>query len=295
MKMHKKTVVSFFALLATTILLASCGNGNKDVAKIEGSNEAVQTEEDTIRKDVETLLDSVLTSNDKGFSRLYGESYDRWTEKNVFPEQIEGAIQDNGWTPESKYTYQYAKDFDKLTPSDVVERFLKTRRDNLKDIKEYDIKDMDVADDKATVTFMSRQINNTASANAVNNIYLALADGNLDVFGALNQANAADSEFKKLHTLVSYFLYYANFSNLLVSYSDVPNRLNETPLTEGTYEISFDLEKDSEGNWVISNKNYKNLVSDLLNYDEKANQFVYPDGTPAKDGSTGSSASTNAG
>ncbi|MGT2950371.1 hypothetical protein BU202_04625 [Streptococcus cuniculi] len=293
--MNKKIVIGFFALLATTVLLASCGNGTKDVVKTEGSSEAAQTEEDIIRKDVETLLDSVLTSSDKGFSRLYGESYDRWTEKNIFPEQIEGAIKDNDWTPESKYTYQYAKDFDKLTPSDVLERFLKTRRDNLKDIKEYDIKDIDVADDKATVTFMSRQINNTASANAVNNIYLALADGNLDVFGALNQANAADSEFKKLHTLVSYFLYYANFSNLLVSYSDIPSRLNETPLTEGTYEITFDLEKDSEGHWVISEQNYKNLISDLLNYDEPASQFVYPDGTHAKAGSTETSSSTNVG
>ncbi|MGT2964711.1 hypothetical protein [Streptococcus acidominimus] len=293
--MEKKKIIRFLVLLSAGVLLASCGNSSKEMGKTKDSSEVVQTEEDRVQKDAETLLNSVLTASDQGFSRLYGESYDKWTKNTIFPEQIEGAVKDNNWTPETKYTYQYAKDFDKLTPSEVVERFLETRRDNLKDIKEYDITDIAVSNDKATVTFKARQINNTASANAVSNIYLALAEGDLDVFGALNQANAADSEFKKLHTLVSYFLYYANFSNLLVTYSDIPSRLNETPLTEGIYEITFDLEKAQDDHWIISDKNYKNLVSDLLNYDETATQIVYPDGTKAKEAPKESSSSGDVG
>ncbi|MFN8648922.1 hypothetical protein [Streptococcus sp.] len=51
----------------------------------------------------------------------------------------------------------------------------------------------------------------------------------VDIFAGMNQANTLDAEFKKVQTLVSYFLYRTGFGNLLVSYSDVPARLNETP------------------------------------------------------------------
>ncbi|MGT2716726.1 hypothetical protein [Streptococcus respiraculi] len=293
--MRQNRAVMFVALLFSVFCIISCGIRTRETAKTRGSSQEVQMAEEAVRKDADTLLRSVVTKSDVGFSQLYGTSYDQWTKETIFPDQIAAAIKDNGWTPESKYTYQYAKGFEKLKVAEIIGRFLETRRDNIKDIKEYKVTDVEVSDDKATVTFVSRQINNTATAAALNTLYLAVADSTIDVFAALNKANEADSEFKKLHTLVSDFLYYANFSDLLNGDKKIPNRLNETPLTEGTYEITFDLEKDSEGHWVISEQNYKNLISDLLNYDEKASQIVYPDGTHAKNGSTGTSSSTNVG
>ncbi|MTB64392.1 hypothetical protein GGG87_05205 [Streptococcus sp. zg-86] len=281
--MRKKQIMAFLILLSTFLLLAACGIASKRLSQTRGSSVESQANEEAVRRDATILLNSVLTANDKGFSSLYGKSYEQWTKQIVFPSQIEAAIQDNGWTPESKYTYQYAKEFEKQQPSEILEHYYETRRDNLKDIQEYRITDVEVSDDKATVTFLSRQINHTATASAINTIYLAVADGTIDVFAALNKANEADSKFKKLHTLVSDFLYYANFSDRLVDHKGISSRLNETPLTEGQYEVSFDLEKNSEDNWVISDKNYRNLVSDLLNYDEKASQARYPDGTAVKD------------
>lgn len=270
--MRQKQVVAFLALLFSVLCFSSCGIRKRETVKIIGSSQEAQAAEETVRKDADTLLRSILTKDDQGFSSLYGESYNFWTQEVIFPSQIEAAIKDNGWTPESKYIYQYAEGFEKLKPSELLRRFLETRRDNLKDIKEYELTAVEVVDDKATVTFQSRQINNTATANAINTIYLVLADDTIDVFAALNKANEADSEFKKLHTLASDFIYYANFSDLLKADVEIPNRLNETPLTEKSYEVSFDLERDSQGHWLISDKNYKNLVSDLLNYNEKKSQ-----------------------
>ncbi|MBF0787983.1 MULTISPECIES: hypothetical protein [unclassified Streptococcus] len=277
--MKQKQIVAFLVLLFSVICLISCGIRGIQSAKMRGSSQEVRVAEESARKDADTLLRSVLTQNDQGFSILYGKSYNQWTKEMIFPSQIEAAIKDNGWTPASKYTYQYAKGFEKLTPSEVLGRFLETRRDNLKDIKEYELTKVEVLDDKATITFISHQINNTAIANAINSIYLVLADGHIDVFAALNKANETDSEFKKLHMLASDFLYYANFSDLLSDDKEIPSYVSETPLTEGSYEISFDLEKNSQGHWLISDKNYKNLVSDLLNYDEKASQVSYADTT----------------
>lgn len=228
------------------------------------------------KKDAETLLNAMLTKNQSGFARLYGDSYDTWTENQVYPDQIKERVEKEGWTPEDKYTAQYINDGDEMTPSQVIERFLKTRRDDYKDLGSYDIKDLMVDGDKATITISSRHINGMAMGNAISNLYLIIFDNNLDVFAALNTADAADAEFKKAHSLTSFFLYYANFSNLLVGFDDVPLRLNETALTEGTYETTFDLEKNAEGHWVISVEDYKNLLSDMWNQSETADQIVYP-------------------
>ena len=294
MILKKNQIMTMLALLSTTVLLGACSAASKNSS--DATTEATQTkktDQEIATEDAQTLLNALLTSDDKGFSRLYGQSYDTWTEKEVFPEQAEEAVSDNGWSPEEDYTFEYAEDSDALTPTQVITNFLKSRRDNLKDIDEFEIKEVTVDGDLATITVESRHINNIAAANAVSNLYLILFNGNLDIFAAMNQANTLDAEFKKVQTLVSYFLYQANFDNLLVTYSDVPARLNETPLTVNQYEVNFDLEKNDDGHWVISTEHYRSLVGDLMNDSEKASEFVYPDGTEYQESETDESTTSN--
>lgn len=272
----KKIIWTSLALLSTAICLAACGQKTDTTSTTESSQTAQLSDQETVKKDAEILLNAMLTKNQSGFARLYGDSYDTWTEEEVYPDQIQERVEKEGWTPEENYTAQYIDNGDALTPSQVIERFLKTRRDDYKDLGKYEIQDITVDGDQATVTFSSRHINGIAMGNAISNLYLIIFDNNLDVFAALNTADAADAEFKKAHSLTSFFLYYANFSNLLVGFDDVPLRLNETALTEGTYETTFDLEKNAEGHWVISVEDYKNLLSDMWNQSETADQVVYP-------------------
>ena len=292
--MKKNKLMTMLALLSTTVLLGACSSAsNSSSDATTESSQTQKTDQEIATEDAQTLLNALLTSDDNGFSRLYGQSYDTWTEKEVFPVQTEEAVSDNGWSPEEDYTFEYAVDSDALTPTQVVTNFLKSRRDNLKDIGEFEIKEVTVDGDQATITVESRHINNIAAANAVSNLYLILFDGNLDIFAGMNQANTLDAEFKKVQTLVSYFLYQANFDNLLVSYSDVPARLNETPLTVNQYEVTFDLEKNDDDHWVISTENYRSLVSDFMNDGEKASEFVYPDGTEYQESGTQESTTSN--
>ena len=292
--MKKNKLMTMLALLSTTVLLGACSTAsNSSSDATTESSQTQKTEQEIATEDAQTLLNALLTSDDNGFSRLYGQSYDTWTEKEVFPVQTEEAVSDNGWSPEEDYTFEYAVDSDALTPTQVVTNFLKSRRDNLKDIGEFEIKEVTVDGDLATITVNSRHINNIPAANADSNLYLILCDGKLDIFAGMNQANTLDAEFKKVQTLVSYFVYQANFDNLLVSYSDVPARLHETPLTVNQYELTFDLEKNDDDHWVISTENYRSLVSDFMNDGEKASEFVYPDGTEYQESGTQESTTSN--
>lgn len=281
-----KKLTLLIGLLSASFLLTACSptekTGKQEAAstsQTSSSSEAKVSDQEQATMDAETLLGAILTKDDRGFSRLYGQSYDDWTEEKIFPSQIQKFITENEWLPEDKYTFDYIKDGDKLTPTDLLQKFLATRRDNFKDIGTYELKNLVVNEHVATVTVASRHMNGVASGNAVNNIYLALFDGNLDIFGAFNQADAADKEFKKVRLLISFFLFYANYSNLLVEAPELPARLNETPLTEGVYEVTFDLTKDKDNHWLIAEEDYKNLMSDLYNQTETADQVVYPDGT----------------
>lgn len=292
--MKKNKLWTFLALLSTSILLGACSSASGSNSDSQpSSSETKKSEQEIAKEDAQTLLNAILTKDDKGFARIYGVKYDKWTEEEIFPNLIDEIIKDNGLSPEADYTFQYAKDFDKMTPTQVISNFLKSRRDNLKDVGEFKIKEVNVDGDKATVTVESRNINNTASANAISNLYLIIFGGSLDALAGMNQANKLDTEFKKVQTLVSYFLYQANFDNLLVSYSDVPLRLNETPLTEGTYEVTFDLEKNEDDHWVISSDAYRTLVGDYTNDSESASDYVYPDGTSDKDTNTEESSSSD--
>lgn len=211
--MKKNKLMTMLALLSTTVLLGACSSAsNSSSDATTESSQTQKTDQEIATEDAQTLLNALLTSDDNGFSRLYGQSYDTWTEKEVFPVQTEEAVSDNGWSPEEDYTFEYAVDSDALTPTQVVTNFLKSRRDNLKDIGEFEIKEVTVDGDLATITVNSRHINNIAAANAVSNLYLILFDGNLDIFAGMNQANTLDAEFKKVQTLVSYFLYQANLT-----------------------------------------------------------------------------------
>ncbi len=60
--------------------------------------------------------------------QLYGENYETWTETECLWKQVADTIEEKGYTPEEKYTFKYIEGYDAKTPTQVISKFLKVRR-----------------------------------------------------------------------------------------------------------------------------------------------------------------------
>ncbi|MDU4780340.1 MAG: hypothetical protein E6X73_10260, partial [Streptococcus parasanguinis] len=77
---------------------------------------------------------------------------------NVFEKQVADTIEEKGYTPEEKYTFKYIEGYDAKTPTQVLSKFLKVRRNMIGKIQDYKLKDVKVKGNDATVTFTSRSV-----------------------------------------------------------------------------------------------------------------------------------------
>ena len=98
----KKVLTYLGLILAACLLLVACAS-NKPAEK----KKATPTPTERAKADATVLIDTMLGKSSNGFSKLYGENYETWTETKVFEKQVADTIEEKGYTPEDKYTFKY--------------------------------------------------------------------------------------------------------------------------------------------------------------------------------------------
>lgn len=263
-----KKVLSFIGILALALsFLLGCRQ------KVE---EKTESPEDLAKADAIVLLDTMLGKSSNGFSKLYGQNYEDWSEKEVFDGLIKEVVEDKGYTPESDYTFIYIQGIDAKTPSQVLNKFYTARRDMIGRIRDYKIKDVKVDGDEATVIFASRSINTKQAGVTVRNLFLTLYDGDINVLFKWNKAGRNDDEKAKAKELTSRFLYGENYSGDLRQFDNIDADTHYTPLTGAdNIEKTFKLNKDSSGHWTITTEAYDQLILDMNDTKESSSQTVF--------------------
>ena len=267
----KKVLTYLGLILAACLVLVACAS-NKPVEK----KKATPTPTERAKADATVLIDTMLGKSSNGFSKLYGENYETWTETKVFEKQVADMIEKEGYTPEADYTFKYIEGYDAKTPTQVLSKFVTTRRNMIAKIQDYKLKDVKVSGNEATVTFTSRSINSYDAARTVRELLTKLFGNNIDKLEDWNNVGKGDKEKKRAQALVSYFLFGENFSGGFEQFSGMSKDMAYTPLTGAdNLEKTFKLTKDNDGNWIISTDDYVELISSLMDADESADNAVY--------------------
>ena len=267
----KKVLTYLGLILAACLLLVACAS-NKPAEK----KKATPTPTERAKADATVLIDTMLGKSSNGFSKLYGENYETWTETKVFEKQVADMIEKEGYTPEADYTFKYIDGYDAKTPTQVLSKFVTTRRNMIAKIQDYKLKDVKVSGNEATVTFTSRSINSYDAARTVRELLIKLFGNNIDKLEDWNNVGKGDKEKKRAQALVSYFLFGENFSGGFEQFSGMSKDMAYTPLTGAdNLEKTFKLTKDNDGNWIISTDDYVELISSLMDADESADNAVY--------------------
>ena len=267
----KKVLTYLGVILAACLVLVACAS-NKPAEK----KKATPTPTERAKADATVLIDTMLGKSSNGFSKLYGENYETWTETKVFEKQVADMIEKEGYTPEADYTFKYIDGYDAKTPTQVLSKFVTTRRNMIAKIQDYKLKDVKVSGNEATVTFTSRSINSYDAARTVRELLIKLFGNNIDKLEDWNNVGKGDKEKKRAQALVSYFLFGENFSGGFEQFSGMSKDMAYTPLTGAdNLEKTFKLTKDNDGNWIISTDDYVELISSLMDADESADNAVY--------------------
>ena len=259
--MNKIKLLGVLAL--SSVVLGACSllpnhskGSSATTEQVETTSEAEATKE-KVTKDATILLDSILTQDDTKFKKIYGESYEKWSDA-VIAVQTSEKIKEDGLSPAATYSVQWIKDFQVETPEETVSGFLKTRRGLLKKIENYEIKDVTLDDsgNSATVTFNSRKLHSLGLASAVRTVLTELIGG-IDNLGKYNTAGNTNADIKKYQTILSYWIFRHLYRNDFNIYSNVDSNLVKTPYTSNDYDTEIKLTKDKDGNWLISQEDYK--------------------------------------
>ena len=291
--MKKIKLLSILAL--STVVLGACSalsnqsseassDNKENTEQVEKKDEAAEVKE-KVTKDAEILLDSVLTSDSARFKKIYGDTYEKWTEA-VFAVQTSEKIKEEGLSPASTYSVQWHKDFPVETPEETISGFLKMKRKLIQDIGSYTVKDVkvDESGNTATVTFNSKKLHSKGLTSSVREV-LTILIGGIDNLGKYNQAGS-NVDIKRYQTLVTYWIYEHLFRKDFATYSDVDAEAALTPLTTGDFDTEIKLTKDKDGNWLISQEDYRTLSTELMDTTEGYDKIDRKNSTKSKNKST---------
>ena len=291
--MKKIKLLTILAL--STVVLGACSalskqsseasSDNKEkTEQVEKKDEAAEVKE-KVTKDAEILLDSVLTSDSARFKKIYGETYEKLTEA-IFAVQTSEKIKEEGLSPASTYSVQWHKDFPVETPEETISGFLKMKRKLIQDIGSYTVKDVkvDESGNTATVTFNSKKLHSKGLTSSVREV-LTILIGGIDNLGKYNQAGS-NVDIKRYQTLVTYWIYEHLFRKDFATYSDVDAEAALTPLTTGDFDTEIKLTKDKDGNWLISQEDYRTLSTELMDTTEGYDKIDRKNSTKSKNKST---------
>lgn len=291
--MKKIKLLSILAL--STVVLGACSalsnqsseassDDKEKTEQVEKKDEAEEVKE-KVTKDAEILLDSVLTSDSSRFKKIYGETYEKWTEA-IFAVQTSEKIKEEGLSPASTYSVQWHKDFPVETPEETISGFLKMKRKLFQDIGSYTVKDVkvDESGNTATVTFNSKKLHSKGLTSSIREV-LTILIGGIDNLGKYNQAGS-NVDIKRYQTLVTYWIYEHLFRKDFATYSDVDAEAALTPLTTGDFDTEIKLTKDKDGNWLISQEDYRTLSTELMDTTEGYDKVDRKNSTKSKSKST---------
>ena len=284
--MKKIKLLSILALSA--LALGACSLTSKKSETASETTEQAKKDtsvEDKVTKDAEVLLDALLTTETARFKKVYGETYEKWTDA-VIAVQTSEKIKEDGLTPASTYTVQWHPDFPEETPEETISGFLKMKRKLFQDIGSYTIKDVkvDESGNTATVTFTSKKLHSKGLTSSIREV-LTILIGGIDNLGKYNKAGA-NADIKRYQTLVTYWIYEHLFRKDFAIYSDVDPEAALTPLTTGEFDTEIKLTKDKDGNWVISKDDYRTLTTEMMDTTEGYDKIDRKNSTKAKNKST---------
>lgn len=287
--MKKIKLLSILAL--STLALGACSLTSKKSESASATTEQTTEEpkkesaEEKVTKDAEVLLDALLTTETARFKKVYGETYEKWTDA-VIAVQTSEKIKEDGLTPATTYTVQWHQDFPEETPEETISGFLRMKRKLFQDIGSYTIKDVkvDESGDSATVTFTSKKLHSKGLTSSIREV-LTILIGGIDNLGKYNKAGS-NAEIKRYQTLVTYWIYEHLFRKDFATYSDVDPEAALTPLTTGEFDTEIKLTKDKDGNWVISQDDYRTLTTEMMDTTEGYDKIDRKNSTKAKNKST---------
>ena len=264
--------VKLLGLLAVSlVVLGACSSSPQKMSKPsspkEETTKKVDNKKEKAEKDAGILLDALLTTDDVKFKKIYGESYEKWSDE-IIAVQTSNKIKEDGLSPAADYSVQWSDDFTVETPEETISGFLEVRRSLYQKIGDYEIKDVKVDDSEnsATVTFTSKKLHSKGLASATRDVLTTLIGG-IDNLSKYNQAGSTET-VKRYQTFLSYWIFRHLYRNDFAIYSNVDPNLAHVPLTSGEFETEIKLTKDKDGNWLISQEDYKTLTSELLDNTE---------------------------
>lgn len=213
------------------------------------------TEEAQLEKDLRVLLDSTFAGETKGFTTLYGDPFDRWTDY-MYAKSAEKFVVDQEFEPQEDWTMKYLDA--ELTPEQVYTHFLKTRRKMIQKIgSDYKVKDISIDEDTATVTIETKVLNVQRIALIVRSIRSEIWGDD----GELALGLTDDAELKKAVSLLNYYIIYANWSH---KFMDLGEEFSAIPVSVSTHEYELRLDRTSRGDWLVSEEDYGNFISETL-------------------------------
>ena len=85
------------------------------------------------------------------------------------------------------------------------------------------------------------------------------------------------------YLILSYWIFRHLYRNDFNINSNVDSNLVKTPYTSNDYDTEIKLTKDKDGNWLISQEDYKTLTTELLDRSEGYSSITYDKPTKKSD------------